>query len=199
MAKLFGALAGSLLLVSLLCSVAHAESVVSGWTIEKFDQPRTCDAAGPFSGRAELAIAVMGPEFKLLVSPYDFHLASGACAIFISIDGGPKVAMNALGDGGVYAVALVRGLGMALRSASTLTVTIGSATYTFSVLRADAAMDAASSCAGEPSYVESFAHPPQQIDGAGDWKLVDSPQSGCSVRRNGSEVDTMLMRNRDGE
>lgn len=191
------------LFVSLLgLSRAHAADTDLGmWKVERFDQPHVCDVAGPISGRAELAIAVMGPEFKLIISSDDFHLASATYPVFISIDGGPKVAMNALGDGGVYAVALVPALGMALRSASVLTVTIGNATYQFSVARADAAMDAASSCAGEPSYPESFAHPPQPIAGAGDWKLVDDPRNGnrCSLRRNGPEIDTMLTRNRDGQ
>jgi hypothetical protein len=96
-------------------------------------------------------------------------------------------------------VAIVPDLGKALRSASALTVTIESAAYTFSVSHADAAMDAASRCAGEPPYLESFAHPPQQIDGAGDWKLVDTAQTGCSLRRNGEQVDTMLVHNREGK
>jgi hypothetical protein len=62
-------------------------------------------------------------------------------------------------------------------------------------------MDAASKCAGEPTYLETFAHPPADIAQAGDWKLLN-PSHGtnrCSIRLNGAEIDTMMMRNNGGK
>ncbi|HKD22710.1 MAG TPA: hypothetical protein VKB71_11895 [Rhizomicrobium sp.] len=202
MKNLIGALAWGLLPWCLFALPVRADTVgtVGAWTIEKFEQPHTCDAAVPVSDNVQLAIAVLGPQLKLIFSSPDFHLSPATYPVAISIDGSKNVTVNALGEGGVYAVAIVRGLGMPLRSASTLAVTIGNKTYTFDVRQADAAMDAASKCAGMPPYVETFAHPPQAIAGAGEWKLVDDLPGvdHCSLRRNGEQVDTMLMRNKDG-
>lgn len=178
-----------------------AAADVDGWTIRHIPQPNTCEASGPVSGDAELAIAIMGPQFQLLISSATFNFPDGTYPVSISIDVGTPVAFNALGESSVYAIALVRPLGMALRSASSLTVTIGSKSYLFAFRHADAAMDAASKCADEPTYLEGFAHPPADIAQAGDWKLLNPPRgtNRCSIRLNGAEIDTMMMRNNDGK
>jgi hypothetical protein len=202
MKRLIGAFAWGLLYSCLLASAARADTkdAVDGWTIEKFERPHTCDAVAPSFEKADLAVAVIGPQFKLIFSSPDFHLSAGTYRVAISIDGSKRVLFNALGEGGVYAVAIVPALGTALRSASTLTATIGDKSYTFDVRHADAAMDAASQCAGVPLFVDAFAHPPQPIAGASEWKLLDNLPGAdhCSLRRSGEQVDTMLMRNKDG-
>jgi len=202
MGKALGTVAIALfaMLSGILQTRAATPTDVGGWTIERYSEPHTCDAVGPVSGNVSLVIAIIGPEFLLLISSPEFDFAKGTYPVSISIDGGPQVTLNADGEEGTYAIAMVRGLGMALRSASTLTATAGNKTYTFAFQHADAAMDAASRCAGEPSYLESFAHPPQRIDGAGDWTLLDSLPGAdhCSLRLNGAEVDTMLIRNKLG-
>jgi hypothetical protein len=172
-----------------------------GWSIEQDSHPNTCVASGPVSGEVELAIAVLGPQFQLLISSAAFKFPDGTYLVSISINGSAPVTFNAVGESNVYGVALVRPLGMALRSASELTVTVGGKSYPFTLQHADAAMDAASKCAGERTYLEVFAHPPTDIAQADGWKLVD-PASGtnqCSIRLNGAEIDTMLMRNNDGK
>jgi hypothetical protein len=202
MGKLSFILALAMVTTLLLGSVAYADdaSALGSWTVARY-QSQSCAAQGPVSGNVALIILVMEPEFKLLISSPDFHIAEGTYPVSISLDGGPHVAVNALGEEGVYAIALVRNLGMALRSASTLTAIVGDNKYEFAIQHADAAMDAASRCAGEPSWGEFFSHPPREREGAGDWKLVDNLQGSdrCTLRLNGSDVDTMIMRNNDGQ
>ena len=202
MARLFGALAGSLMLSSLLSSAACAETgnVVSGWTIDRLEGANTCTASALRSGQADLSIAIIGPEFLLLLSAPQFRQEPGTYPVAISVDSGQAMMLNAVGHGGVYGIALVPELANALRSGSTLTATIDGQKYTFDIRHAGTGMDAASRCAGMRTYVESFAHPPASIDSAGEWKIIDDlPGSDrCTVRKNGDQVDTILARNKDG-
>jgi hypothetical protein len=203
MNRVLAAFAAGFLVLFLIVGAARAASAtnVEGWIISRVEPPNACEAAGPVSDNVQLVIAIIGPQTKLLFSSPDFHMTAGTYPVAISIDGGPKVALNALGEYGVYAIAMVHDLGVALRTASTLTAQVGGKSYDFTFRHADAAMDAASQCAGEPTFLEPFAQPPKAIQDASDWKLIDNLQGvdRCSLRRGGQQVDTMLSRNRDGQ
>ena len=92
-------------------------------------------------------------------------------------------------------------LGIPLRAASQLTVTIGRKTYVFGFKPPGVAIDEASHCAGMPTMQESLANQPKNIVGAGDWQLLDNMPGTdkCSVRLSGNEVDTMLSINKEGK
>jgi hypothetical protein len=181
-------------------AAAQQDPEPSGWTVIKADQPNSCIASGPISGNTSLDIAIIGAEFKLLVSSSDFHFADGTYPLVVSIDGGPSVQLNSLAEANVYSVAITHDLGVAFRSASLLTAIVGGNTYNFHFAHADEAMDATSKCAGELSFAEYYAHPPADIPGADGWKVVDNIQGTkkCSIRKNSEQVDTTIIHRGDG-
>jgi hypothetical protein len=173
---------------------AQQNAEPGGWTVTKVD-PNSCLSGGPLSGNVSLDIAVIGPELKLLFSSPEFRFADGTYPITISIDGGAGVQLNSLAKADVFSIPISRDLGVAFRSASLLTAAVGGKIYNFRFAHADAAMDAASKCAGEPSFVEFYSHPPAEIPNADGWRIVDNIQGSkrCSIRKNSEQVDTSII------
>lgn len=176
---------------------------VDGWIVTRASE-MSCVASAPSEGGAGVSLASEGPLFTLVVSAPEFPKAKAGYAAQIAFDGRAPVSVPALGDGGVMVVSLSRSdSAKALARASRVTVTIKGHAHTFALRNAGAALDAVARCAGVPTLAEQDETPPQPIAGGGRWMLSTSMPGvagrACSARVAGDQIDTILLRNNDGQ
>jgi hypothetical protein len=177
---------------------------VDGWVVGRADE-MSCMASAPNEADgASVSLVAQGPMFLMLVSAPDFPKEKRTYAAFLSFDGGAPMAATALGEDGVMGFVLNRtGPAKIVAGASRIAVNVEGHTHTLSLRNAGAALDAAARCAGAPTLSEQVETPPQPIPGAGGWTLIRNvaglSQRACSARIRGPQIDTILLRNNDGQ
>lgn len=167
-----------------------------GWTMEPGAKAKACAIDGPVSGDARLSFATDGALLYLLVTSPALPRERTDGAFDIQIDGGAWTKMSAMAVSNTAGISLGGSFAHAVAKASRIVFRSGLGVWTFDLRNAGAAMDAVTTCAGEPTLAERDANAPKPIPGAGAWKLVehlpDSPGA-CSARLNGTSVDTIVL------
>ncbi len=177
---------------------------VDGWRIETLaGTPNACGASGPVDGAAQLGLAAFGPGFLLTVKAPGLAADGQGVEVELSFDGkAPVGAAGAGADGGVQ-VLFGRGpQAETIAAASQIGVAVAGQTYRFRTPNLRALLEALAKCAGEPPLSQLDAAP-TPIVGAEGWSLmtrmVGVPESACTARKPGPQVDTIVTLNKDGD
>lgn len=199
-----GALAviAAVLLAGVAARAADPLPSVDGWTLTRVS-PMACAASGPSVDGVGLSLGSEGPLFLLVVSAPDFPTDKASYQAELSFDGKPPLSAVALGSDGVMGFSVGRsGQAQTLAAASRVRVTIEGRSHEFALRNVRAALDAVARCAGAPTLSEQVETPPQPIAGAGGWTLLTQlpglATRSCEARIPGDQIDTILLRNKDG-
>jgi hypothetical protein len=193
-----GALAGLAALG--FAATAAAADAPPGWSVQQAN-PRECVARGPGDGSAHLYVDVSATLVRFLIAAPELPGQQVELPVTLQLDDGPPFDGPGLADLNVVGFP-VSGPFAALTKASRLTVTTAGHTYHFRIDGIAEAMDNAARCAHAPTLAErDRQYAPTPIAGAPDWLLVNGlpgASQACTARRNGREVDTILMVNKEG-
>jgi hypothetical protein len=177
-------------------AVAAPVPAPEGWTMEPGGKAEACAIDGPVSGEAKLSLATEAGLLWLLVADPLLPRDRTDGKFDVQIDGGDWIPMPALAVSNTAGISLGGAFAHAVVKASRISFRSGLGTWTFTIRNAGAAIDAVTSCAGEPTLAERDAMAPKPIPNAGGWMLVDrlpGAPGACSARLNGREVDTMVL------
>lgn len=185
----------ALFVIALAVFRADAESP---WSVTKDASSASCWADGPKSGDASLTFLVMGSQFYLLLSPDDFHIPKGTYPTSIQLDDGAALPYEVMSDGQSYAMIVSPKLGLPMRAASKLVITVSGKSYAFVVNGMAKAMDDAARCAGTTPMLGRLSDSSTAISGAGEWRLLHTVADKCAARRPGDDLDVMISLNDAG-
>lgn len=192
----------ALLLMALTIALAAGPALAApanapaGWVMEPSGEPKSCIIDGPTTTDARLGFATEGALLLLMVTSPKLPSEATDGAFKVKIDGGDWIVMPATAASHAAGISIGGALAHKVAAASRISISSGLGTWTFGVRNAGAAIDAVTTCAGEPTLGERDAMAPKPIADAGGWLLIDripdSPGK-CSARLNGEEIDTMVL------